>query len=149
MEKIVVGIDGSEESRNALRFAVEEGEAHGARVVALHAWEAPVAAVDPSLTAPPVDYPALLVEVREAAERFAETFVEEAVGDKRDRVEPLAVEGSAAAALLDAAEDADLVVVGSRGHGGFARLVLGSVSEQVAHHAPCPVVIHRTRESKG
>ena len=51
------------------------------------------------------------------------------------------VEGPPASGLLEAARDADLLVVGSRGHGGFASLLLGSVSQQVSHHAPCPVVI--------
>jgi nucleotide-binding universal stress UspA family protein len=61
-------------------------------------------------------------------------------------VELGAVEASAANALIDAAREADLVVVGSRGLGGFRALVLGSVSHQVAQHAPCPVVIHRARQ---
>jgi nucleotide-binding universal stress UspA family protein len=55
------------------------------------------------------------------------------------------VEGHPAAALLDAAKEADLLVVGSRGRGGFAGLLLGSVGEQCAHHAPCPVVIVRSK----
>ncbi|HMB18498.1 MAG TPA: universal stress protein [Gaiellaceae bacterium] len=69
------------------------------------------------------------------------------VGDDTSvTVELAAVEASPANALIDAAREADLVVVGSRGLGGFRALVLGSVSHQVAQHAPCPVVIHRARQ---
>jgi nucleotide-binding universal stress UspA family protein len=60
----------------------------------------------------------------------------------------VAVEGPPARTLLDAARDADLVVVGSRGHGGFTGLLLGSVSLHVAQHAPCPTVICRHREEQ-
>jgi nucleotide-binding universal stress UspA family protein len=56
------------------------------------------------------------------------------------------IEGSAVQVLLDAARDADLLVVGSRGHGGFAGLLLGSVSAQLVHHAPCPVLVVREKE---
>jgi nucleotide-binding universal stress UspA family protein len=136
MEKIVVGIDGSEQSKDALRFAVEEAEVHGARVFCVHAWTLPIP--------PPADYPALVKELQEAAERQLESTVEEVL-DKGNvvRVDRAAVEGPAATVLLDAAADADLIVVGSRGHGGFERLLLGSVSDQVARHAPCPVLIYR------
>jgi nucleotide-binding universal stress UspA family protein len=65
--------------------------------------------------------------------------------DPEVEVETVAVHGSAAHSLVEAAANADLLVVGSRGHGGFAGLLLGSVSQQCAHHAPCPVVIVRAQ----
>jgi nucleotide-binding universal stress UspA family protein len=148
MDRIVVGIDGSEQSKGALRYAVEEGRVHGAPVVAVLAWDAPVPPADATI-APPVDFPALLAEAQAEAEGLLEDVVAEVVGADADgvRVERRAIEGPPAAVLLDAAGVADLLVVGSRGRGGFARLLLGSVSEQVAHHAPCPVLIHRTGRS--
>jgi nucleotide-binding universal stress UspA family protein len=146
MEKIVVGIDGSEQSKDALRFAVEEAEVHGARVLAVHAWMVPIPPVEPELVAPPIDYPALVKELQEAAERLLDGVVDEVLGKGNVvRVDRVAVEGPAPSALLDAAADADLIVVGSRGHGGFAKLLLGSVSEQVARHAPCPALIYRNK----
>jgi nucleotide-binding universal stress UspA family protein len=146
VETIVVGIDGSDASKQALRWAIEEARVHGARVIALHAWEppAPVPEVAPM---PAIDLVDFVGEVRGAAEKRVADMVEEVVGgDTSVTVEPVAVEGSPAEALIGAARNADLVVVGSRGHGGFTSLLLGSVSHQVAQHAACPVVIHRARQ---
>jgi nucleotide-binding universal stress UspA family protein len=89
--------------------------------------------------------PELIAEVQEGAEALVEREVAEFVNESV-QVEPLAVEGPAASVLVEIAEDADLLVVGSRGKGGLAALLLGSISHQVAQHAPCPVVIHRRRE---
>jgi nucleotide-binding universal stress UspA family protein len=86
---------------------------------------------------PPVD-PAFF---QEAATKVVEMALADAVVGPDPRVEAAVVEGSAAAAVLEAADKADLVVVGSRGLGGFRGLLLGSVSQQVAQHAPCPVVV--------
>jgi nucleotide-binding universal stress UspA family protein len=146
MDKILVGIDGSEASREALRWTVEEARVHGARVTALHAWEPPVAV--PEVTPMPTfDVMDLVGEFRDASEKLVTRVVEEVLGDDESvTVEPVAVEGSPAEALIDAARDADLLVVGSRGHGGFTALLLGSVSHKVAQHAPCPVVIYRSRQ---
>jgi nucleotide-binding universal stress UspA family protein len=144
MRKIVVGVDGSDGSKRALRFAVEEARAHGARVVALHSWQPPVLAVDVT-PMPPPDIAAEIGNLHENALRLVTAVVEEVVGDDSSvSVEAVAVEGPAASALVDAARDADLLVMGSRGLGGFAGLLLGSVSQQCVQHATCPVVIHRT-----
>jgi nucleotide-binding universal stress UspA family protein len=146
VQKIVVGVDGSDASKLALRWAIEEAQAHGASVIALHAWEVPppVPEVAPIPTIDPV---ALFPEFQNVAEKLVTDVVEEVVGDDTSvPVEPVAVEGPPALAVIDAARDADLVVVGSRGLGGFKALLLGSVSHQIAQHAPCPVVIHRARE---
>jgi nucleotide-binding universal stress UspA family protein len=145
MEAIVVGIDNSEESKNALRWAVDEARLRGVPVTALHAWEVPPLPPGPELGAvvPPID-PSLIRDLESAASTLVERVVQEVSGDESDvEVLPLAVEGAPAAALIEAVGDDDLIVVGSRGLGGFKGLLLGSVSQQVAGHAPCPVVVHR------
>jgi nucleotide-binding universal stress UspA family protein len=142
MEKIVVGVDGSDASKDALRWAVEDARARGAEVVALHAYEVPVPAPD-AAPASPVDLPALVAEVHEDAQQLVTKVVDEVVGNSVSvDVAPIAVEDAPAKALLDAARDADLLVVGSHGH-GLSGLFLGSVSLDCAQHAACPVVIVR------
>ena len=90
-------------------------------------------------------YPALggdIKELRDAAERDLDAALQEAIPETGTvEIERRVVEDRPAAALVEESRSADLVVVGSRGHGGFAGLLLGSVSQQVAHHAACPVVI--------
>ncbi len=133
---VVVGVDGSRLSVEALRFAAREARLRGAVLRVVHAW-APV----------PVGYPAVYIGVdfdasEKAARAVLDTCLADGVGDRGDlAVEDLLVTGSATPALLSAAEDAQLLVVGSRGHGGFAELLLGSVSHQCLHHAPCPVAV--------
>jgi nucleotide-binding universal stress UspA family protein len=142
MEKIVVGVDGSDASKDALRWAVEDARARGAEVVALHAYEVPAAAPD-AVPVPPVDLPALIAEVHDDAQQFVSKVVDEVVGNAVTvDVAPIAVEDAPAKALLDAARDADLLVVGSHGH-GLSGLFLGSVSLECALHAACPVLIYR------
>ena len=146
VKRIVVGIDGSDASKQALGWAIEEARAHGASVMAVHAWEVPPPMPDVAAM-PTIDPVAYFPDFQNAAEKLVTDIVEEVVGDDKSvNVEAVAVEGRPASAVIDAAGDADLVVVGSRGLGGFKTLVLGSVSHQVAQHAPCPVVIHRARE---
>jgi nucleotide-binding universal stress UspA family protein len=143
VSKLVVGIDGSDASKHALLWAIEEARLRRAEVVALHAWEAPV--VTPDLAPEPeIDLPGVIAEGQEAALRFVTAIVAEVAGDVADvTVLASAVEGHAVTVLVEAARGADLLVVGHRGRGGFAGLRLGSVSQQLAQHAPCPVVIHR------
>jgi nucleotide-binding universal stress UspA family protein len=142
--KIVVGIDGSEAAKNALRWALEEARLRSAEIVAVHAWEPPPTVPEPG-PAPGFDLVGILPQVQEAGERLVTTVVNEVVGDSDVTVEPVAIVGPPASVLVDAARDAEMLVVGSRGHGGFTALLLGSVSQQLAHHAPCPLVIHRER----
>jgi nucleotide-binding universal stress UspA family protein len=144
MEKIVVGIDGSDASKDALRWAVEDARARGAEVVALHAYEAPVPALD-AAPATPIDLPGLVAEALDDAQQFVAKVVDEVVGNVVSvDVAPIAVEDEPVQALLDASRDADLLVVGSHGH-GLSGLLLGSVSLECARHAACPVVIFRGR----
>jgi nucleotide-binding universal stress UspA family protein len=143
MRKIVVGIDGSDMSKSALRWAVDEARAHGAEVVALCAFEAP--AVVPDLSpAHPVDLMGVVTEFHDGALQIANEAVNEVVGDDSSvKVLPAAVEDPPAKALIDAAAEADLLVVGSRGVGAVEGAFLGSVSQECAAHAPCPVLIHK------
>lgn len=140
--KIVVGVDGSAESKVALRWALEEAQAREARLVCVHAWLFPSPVAPDDLR---MDWERdLFGQLQEDAESVLETAMAE-VGPDEEKVpvERSVVEGPAAAVLLRAAEGADLLVVGSRGLGGFRGLLLGSVSQQCAYHASCPVVIVR------
>lgn len=144
MARIVVGVDGSSESREALRWTLEEARLRDATVRAVHAWGNPFL-FTPGF-GPPEDFefPAL----HEAAEKLLSSTVAEVAGENPDvEIEEVAGEGPAASVLVEQAKGADLLVVGSRGHGGFVGLLLGSVSQQCAHHAPCPVVIVRGGET--
>jgi nucleotide-binding universal stress UspA family protein len=148
MNEIVVGVDGSDESRAALAWAVEEARLRQVPVLALHAWDLPVVPSPTGLVPPNVDVVADLAELQDGAVELVGRIVREVAGDAADvEVTPVAVEDRPVNALLDAAEksDAQMIVVGSRGHGGFVALLVGSTSEQVARHATCPVVIHRDR----
>ena len=138
---IVVGVDGSDPSRKAVDWALAEARLRGARLVAVHAWSyypsLPSDSLDPMLVTP--DFNAALGR---DAERFVEQEVEKLRADDREvEIEARAVEGPAASVLAELAKDADLLVLGTRGHGGFSGLLLGSVSQQVSHHAPCPLVL--------
>jgi nucleotide-binding universal stress UspA family protein len=136
-ERVVVGVDGSEPSEAALRWALDEGSAHKAVVQVVHAWEAPV------IYGPVGGVSGSEIGgIESGAHRLVDDMIER-LGEKAAsvEVERTVVPGGPASSLLDAAEGADLVVVGRRGLGGFGRLLLGSVSEHVARHAPCPVVV--------
>jgi nucleotide-binding universal stress UspA family protein len=135
MERIVVGIDGSAGAASALAWAVEEARLRGARVEAVVAWQPPFVEGYP-YTATRFD----ANELEGAAKSLAEDAIAGVVSGNV-RVDVVVRCGAAASALLDAARDAALLVVGTRGRGGFSGLLLGSVSQQVCHHAPCPVVV--------
>jgi nucleotide-binding universal stress UspA family protein len=136
MTRIVVGVDGSEAGEAALRFAVAEARLRGAPLEAVIAWHEPYVA--PTL-APVVPDPTVFAD---AAARTLDQSVEAAVaGGDPIEVKRVVKRGGAAEVLLEQADGADLLIVGSRGRGGFAGLLLGSVSQQVVHHATCPVVV--------
>lgn len=139
MERIVVGIDGSRSSREALAYAVAEAKAHGAKVTAVHVFEL----ASPMMLAEGVALPNLMMDdIREDAERRAQRIVEETVSlPDRGLVLTQAIEGPVARTILQVAEGADLIVIGSRGLGGFTGLLLGSVAQKLVHHATCPVVV--------
>jgi nucleotide-binding universal stress UspA family protein len=129
---IVVGVDGSDGSRRALQWALQEARLRGAPARVVLAWtylDQPVEGFD--------------VAYGESDARARLDQVVDAVASEGDDVEleRVVVNDLPARALLDAARGADLLVVGSRGLGGFKGLLLGSVSQQVVQHAPCPVVV--------
>jgi nucleotide-binding universal stress UspA family protein len=135
--RIVVGVDGSEGARHALAWAVDEAVLRDARVEVVHAWRHPYAPPGTYVMRIPTD-DALESEAREVLDRAVDGVDSRRLSTPIDRI--LVCDG-AAGALLDACKGADLLVVGSRGRGGFAGLLLGSVSQAVAQHATCPVVI--------
>jgi nucleotide-binding universal stress UspA family protein len=134
---IVVGVDGSEGAKGALRFALDEARLRGAAVRAVAAWHVPSAAYGGPSDTPDM---ALIRRMEPEARSALERAVAEA-GDLTVELEVVVREGAPAQVLLDESQDAELLVVGSRGLGGFRGLLLGSVSQQCSHHASCPVVI--------
>jgi nucleotide-binding universal stress UspA family protein len=148
MGTIVVGVDGSEASLAALRFAADEARLRGARLTVVHAWIMPVfeSVPDPFLVeySGPIDAdPEATINAMRGA---AETVIDEAVealgeGAHGLEIERAVIEDRPERALVDAAEEAELLVVGSRGHGRLHNLVLGSVSHYCVQHARCPVEV--------
>lgn len=148
--RIVVGIDGSEHSSAALRWAVAEAELRQASVEAVHAWSyvpttapmegslVPLAWADSGVT---------LDAVRDAGDQLAEEQVTSVLGHDA-AVKVTVVEGDAVEALVTAARDADLLVVGNKGRGSLMEAILGSTSGSVADRAPCPVVVVRADPSE-
>ena len=134
--RIVVGVDGFESSKAALRWAIRQAKLTGAVVEAVTAWQVPVGTGWIPATDMP-DYQG------DAFTILAEAITEMCTIDPDVQVCPRVAEGRAGQVLVDAAEGADLLVVGSRGHAGLTEALLGSVGQYCVHHAPCPVVIMR------
>jgi nucleotide-binding universal stress UspA family protein len=136
--RIVVGVDGSDSSLDALRWAAAQARVTGAELVAVTAW-----------SFPPTSYPVLAgympMPVTADLEKETRIALERLVRDTLGEVEvTLSVpEGHPAVVLIDAARGADLLVVGCRGHGGFVGALVGSISQHLVAHAPCPVVVFR------
>jgi nucleotide-binding universal stress UspA family protein len=139
--RIVVGIDGSDPARAALDWAAKEAELRGAKLEVVGAWAFPMY-VDPMGGAFPMPG---MYEKTEANEReMVEAEVAKVLGaEPKLPVEIVIRCGSTATELLAAAEGADMLVIGSRGRGGFASLLLGSTALQCIHHATCPVTVVR------
>ena len=140
MPGIIVGVDGSDHSRHALEWAVREAAVRHTPLTVLTVQQAVA-----GYWGGPVLYPGdqeLADKARERAQEETDILLEKIDPESRPpSVNVRAVNGLPAEALLEAAADADMLVVGSRGAGGFKRLLMGSVSLQVTHHARCPVVV--------
>lgn len=135
--RIVVGVDGSEAAERALRWALAQARVTGAVVEAVQAWHLPVGYGVPMVV--PADE-----DVAAATEQsLAETVDRVIAAYPGVRVDQQVLPGHAAMVLLEQARDAELLVVGSHGHGGFVGALLGSVSQHCIQHATCPVVVVR------
>ena len=134
--RIIVGVDGSPASLSALEWAVRQGALTGAVVEAVTAWHFP---------ATYGGYPIVAeTDWQSNAQTIQDIAVKEALGGEATWLVRRVAQGHPVTVLLDAAAGADLLVVGSRGHGGFTGMLLGSVSEHVVAHAPCAVVVVRS-----
>jgi nucleotide-binding universal stress UspA family protein len=147
---VVVGVDGSVGAQEALRWALVEGRLREAPVRVIHGWMfgyiGGSVEGDPYLGGSFGWYTSALGLDVSDLRRVAEDVLERALADvgadtEGVEIERQVVQGAAAEVLVAAAGPGDLLVVGSRGHGGFAGLLLGSVSQQCVHHASCPVVV--------
>jgi len=138
IRRIVVGVDGSEPSIRALQWAARQAEWSGATLEVLTVWTFPEHTA-PLGIVPHVPWPEELLA--EAQAKLDDLIGREMPNRDPDRVQVHVIRGSAAPVLLEAAQAADLIVVGSRGRGALADLLLGSVSERCVRHAGCPVVV--------
>jgi nucleotide-binding universal stress UspA family protein len=137
---IVVGVDGSPQSRTALKWAAAEALDHEADLVVLNVWEHTMLPPSGSVSVSERYVPD---PSQRTAEDLVEVIKEELGEDPPVVVEPRVKQGNPAKVLIDQSADADLLVVGTRGHGGFRGLVLGSVSQHVAAYASCSVAVVR------
>lgn len=135
--EVIVGVDGSPAAARALLWAAREARLRDVPLRVIHAWQLPLVDVADAAASSAVNAIALA-----EASHVLETATASVDPDHLPApVRGTLVRGSAAKALLDAAGDEDVLVVGARGHGGLAGLLLGSVSDQVLRHSPCPVVV--------
>jgi nucleotide-binding universal stress UspA family protein len=139
--RIVAGVDGSPSSQEALRWAVRQAELTGAEVEAVIAWRKPLLAggyVWPAFEElEPPDFATI------AGQILSQAVTSAVDPDGPAQISQVVKEGNPAQVLIDETDGAELLVVGSRGHGGFTEALLGSVSQHCVHHAQCPVVIIR------
>jgi nucleotide-binding universal stress UspA family protein len=135
---VVVGIDGSAEAEAALLFAAEEARLRSLPLRIVCAWEASAPTYVGEAFAPTADG---LVEAQRHADEVLRTALERLAVEGTVETDALSIEGHPDAVLVEQARDAALLVVGSRGRGTAASLLLGSVSQRLAQHAPCPLVI--------
>jgi nucleotide-binding universal stress UspA family protein len=139
-KNIVVGVDGSPGSRKALTWAAAEAADHGANLVVMNVWEHTLL---PPAGAPSVSERNVPDPSQRTADDLLQIIKEELGEEPPVVVQPHVKQGRPAKVLIDESANADLLVVGKRGHGGFAGLVLGSVSQHVAAYAKCPVTVVR------
>ena len=143
--RIVVGVDGSDASRDALGWALAEARLRGALVEVVHVWHYPAWADTPMLASPVIPHEDLEAEARAVVDKALE---ESGATGEASSASAVVLEGAAAEHLVERARQADLLVVGHRGRGGFAGLLLGSVAYQCATHATCPVVVVRHQDRR-
>ena len=134
---IVIGIDGSDSSINALRWALAQAEVTGASIEAVAAWQWPTS------WGSAVPVPEGFDPAADARAMLDQTLAPIVAGHPEVSVVRRVEEGHAALVLIDRSHDADLLVVGCRGHGEFAGMLIGSVSQHCAAHADCPVLVYR------
>jgi nucleotide-binding universal stress UspA family protein len=143
MDRIVVGVDGSEGSQRALAWALDDARRRGGVTVeVVHAWEPPVLVGSPVGAVPPVPVDGPYTDV--AHQILADAVA--AVDSSGLTVEQVVIEGAPGAALCDRSAAAALLVVGSSGHGAVMDALIGSVSQYCAHHAACPLVLIPTQK---
>lgn len=136
MARIVVGLDSSENSLRALRWALTEAELRGAELQLVHAYPTPELVALPAIVTMPSDE-----ELHASAVEVIDDTIARIGGVGDVPVTKVVRAGGTASVLCEVAEGADLLVVGARGLGGFRGLLLGSVTHAVVAHAPCPVVV--------
>ena len=141
---IVVGFDRSEQSLEALRWAAEEAGLRKATLRVISAWEIPFDFESPDRSVRPYD------RVRTDTSNAVTAAVEAVVTDPvlRESIEVIVEHGNPTPLLLTQSAEADMIVVGARGTGGFRGLILGSTTDKLTRHAKCPVVVVRSDESK-
>ncbi len=145
MSGIVVGIDGSHNASHALEWAMTEAAIRKAPLTVITVNSVPAS----YWSGAPVELPGDLdrvAEIRKTAEAAVEETATKLGANRPESVTVTALSGFPAQTLIDISKESDLLVVGTRGGGGFAPLVLGSVSHQVVHHAHCPVVVVPSRK---
>ena len=142
IKHIIVGVDGSDSSKGALDWAYEEAVHHGASLSVIAAFNPPALPMTPPYgSVPPEGYESQ--PRRDALDLLDRLTSPLEAKDPAVDIRTVVEEGSPAKVLIERSKEADLLVVGSRGHGGFAGMLLGSVSQHLVAHAECPVVVKR------
>lgn len=142
-ERIVVGVDGSAGSQEALQWALREARQRGANVEIVNCWALPYLAMSSGYALPFTTEDEISTEGHANIDKTMAACGKDIEAAKAADVDisTAVLEGDAWTSLIEASKGASLLVVGRRGHGGLSRLFLGSVSRQVATHAQCPVVV--------
>ena len=142
--RIVVGVEGSGYAREALIWAIEEAHHRGAVIEVVTCYSPTYVPAAPDLGYVPLDSFDLTAEVEKMQSEVVDSAVEASVYGDEVGIRRVLLKGRPADTLMTVAKGATMLVVGNRGRGGFAGLRLGSVSQAIAHHSPCPLVIVRS-----